>query len=179
MKDGVYQKELSTHTYTYMAKKSKQLPDIAELKEYLDYDPDSGLFTWTKLRSKYCNMKVGDVAGSVNQKGYIRIKFNGDELQAHRLAWLFHYGVDPGEMDIDHENGNRTDNRISNLRLATFQQNVWNRVPKGYKERNGKFYSLIKIKGKETHLGVFDCPLLAHLAHMAKRKELYGQWCRA
>ena len=159
--------------------KFKKLPDIAELKEYLDYNPDTGLFTWLKLTGKYSNVKVGDVAGYVSQKGYIRISFNGNKIQAHRLAWLFHYGVDPGEMDIDHENRDRTDNRISNLRLATTQQNSWNRIPKGYKEKRGKFYSQIKIKGKEIHLGVFDCPLLAHLCHMDKRKELCGEWCPA
>ena len=181
MKDGVYQKELTTFLpLNLMSRKSKKtkylkLPSLTMLKHYLDYNPETGVFTVVKSRStKY---KVGDTAGRLDPSGYLRISFFGKIYYANRLAWLFHYGVDPGDKQVDHKNGNRSDNKISNLRLATNQQNLWNQRPNGYVKEGKKFRAHIKINGEYLSLGLFDCPLLAHLCHMDKRKELCGEWC--
>jgi hypothetical protein len=86
-----------------------------QLKEALDYNPDTGLFTWKKLPKAAHRKKVGEIAGSHDEKGYIRIGINGTVYKSHRLAWLYVYGQWPSKI-IDHVNGVNDDNRISNLR---------------------------------------------------------------
>jgi len=55
------------------------------------------------------------MAGSVHSTGYVRIGVDGGKYTAHCLAWLYTHGVWPSDQ-IDHINGNRSDNRIANLR---------------------------------------------------------------
>jgi len=94
------------------------LPSQAELKELLEYDSVSGVFRW-KVVSNY-RVHIGDEAGTVSpgEKPYIRIGINHQIYRAHRLAWMMHYGEDPGDLQIDHINGVHDDNRIVNLRLV-------------------------------------------------------------
>lgn len=91
------------------------------LHELLDYSPDTGLFTWKVARAG--RIKAGDVAGNLNNTGYIQITVDGTAYYAHRLAWLYIHGKFP-ENHIDHINGVRDDNRISNLRDVTPQENT-------------------------------------------------------
>src|SRR5690606_34614864 len=93
------------------------------LKELLYYDPETGIFTRLVGRSGP-RARAGDVAGSDNGKGYIRIYVDGRPYKAHRLAWFYMHGEWPEE--IDHRNGERADNRLSNLRPVTRQQNNLN-----------------------------------------------------
>ena len=105
------------------------MADITQalLHEMLDYNKDSGVFVW-KVRSAQ-KIRVGDIAGTVNAKGYVGIKLFGKRYLAHRLAWMYINGEFPDSF-IDHANTVRTDNRIDNLRLSTHQEN----------KRNGKLY---------------------------------------
>jgi HNH endonuclease len=59
--------------------------------------------------------KAGAVAGELDQDGYVVIELDGTEYYAHDLAWKMTYGVDP-RSPLEHINGNRSDNRIANLR---------------------------------------------------------------
>lgn len=93
-----------------------------ELKHRLSYSEETGLFTWVNPTVNNC--KVGSEAGT-SLNGYRRIMVNGRIYMAHRLAWLYVHGYTP-EHEIDHINGNRSDNRICNLRLATHKQNMEN-----------------------------------------------------
>ena len=77
----------------------------------LHYDPDTGVFTWRSKPNR--RVKIGTVAGWSNL-GYVTITVDTKYYQAHRLAWMYVYGVDPGDMLVDH-NGDRSDNRLSNL----------------------------------------------------------------
>src|SRR5690554_2331296 len=88
----------------------------------LSYDPETGHFHWAVQRSR---IKVGMRAGSITDEGYVAIKVMGRSYKAHRLAWLFHYGSPVPEF-IDHINGDRSDNRIANLREANRTQNQAN-----------------------------------------------------
>ena len=84
------------------------------LKELLDYDPKTGIFTWKYANN---NRKAGSKAGYKAKDGYIAISIDSKRYLAHRLVWLFVYGHFP-KYDIDHINRIRDDNRIENLQKA-------------------------------------------------------------
>lgn len=132
------------------------------LRELLSYDAETGVF-YRKIA--LCNsVKPGDIAGSDDGEGYIRIRVDGVTHRAHRLAWLYVTGAWPAE-EIDHINGNRGDNRIANLREATHAENGQNRaIPRnsrskrhgvGWDKKAGKWRARIKSKGVEVTLGHF------------------------
>jgi hypothetical protein len=97
------------------------LPKAERVRQVLDYQPDTGVFTW-KVRLTNVS-RVGSIAGCTNPKGYVNISLDGKTISAARLAWLYVTGEDPGSMEIDHINRVRSDNRFINLRLATRKQN--------------------------------------------------------
>jgi len=157
----------------------------AEVRHLLRYDPDTGTFFW-RVDTK--NTAAGDVAGSRQSRGYWHIKINRRLYMAHRLAWLYVTGEWPiGH--IDHISGARSDNRFSNLRIATNSENAWNsRVRsnnasgyKGvhYKKRLNKFVAQINVGGRVRHLGVFKTAAEAHAAYWNAAKEHFGAFARA
>jgi len=95
----------------------------ARLKELMEYSPTTGLFIRKKTTSNRAN--VGDVAGTISN-GYIRIKINHKIYMAHRLAWFYVEGFFPTNIDIDHINMDRADNRWANLRLVSRSCNMRN-----------------------------------------------------
>lgn len=114
------------------------------LKELLRYDAATGSFFWCVNRGG--RTRAGDLAGRIAVGGYVRIRVDGCEHMAHRLAWLYVYGETPSS-HIDHINGNAADNRIENLRLATpfeNQQNV------GLKKSNRSGYVGVCWQTKES-----------------------------
>lgn len=98
-----------------------------DLHQLLNYNPDTGVFTWAQNRpSRYG--RRGDPAGSLHSSGYIHIRIAGNLYKAHRVAWCYVHGHWPAEQ-IDHINQVKHDNRIDNLRLATPSENSRNRGP--------------------------------------------------
>src|SRR5436190_23425691 len=93
-----------------------------KLKEVLDYDPETGLFTSRVSRG---GRPASARAGCVTTKGYIKLSLCQKRYYAHRLAWLYVYGEWPSKQ-IDHINCVTDDNRIANLREATSAQNITN-----------------------------------------------------
>ena len=169
------------------SKGTEQISDaqlLSELKEYLSYDPESGAFTW--IKSPCYHIKNGRIANSRDKKGYIQIMLKGRYFLAHRLAWLFYYGLMPKDC-IDHINGVKFDNRICNLREATNAQNVQNvtkpsRANKtGYlgvswDNTNKKFKAVISVNGRHKHIGRFTSAEEAYEAYLTKKRE-YHEFC--
>ncbi len=151
----------------------KQLPTEV-IQAELDYNPDTGEFIW-KAGRKGRRKK----AGSKNVRGYIIIGLDGTTYFAHRLAWLLHTGEDVGDRSIDHINGDKSDNRIVNLRVATHGENLIaaQHSAKGICKRKNRWEAKIRIKGTKW-TAQFDCPLIAHIAYVDKRKEMCGEWAK-
>lgn len=157
----------------------------AELKRKLHYDPETGLFTWKM--SPALVIKAGDVAGCVNDLGYIRIRINYKHIRAHRLVWLYVYGYIPN-CDIDHINMIKTDNRLCNLREATRSQNKANcgktkRNSSGFKgvssnKNLNKWTARICINYKTHHLGSFNTPEDASEAYQTAARKYHGDFYR-
>lgn len=154
------------------------------LREVLSYDPETGIFTW---RVSAGTRAKGKRAGCENDNLYVLIRVDGVSYKAHRLAWQHYYGTAPST-DLDHINGVRSDNRISNLRPATRGENLRN-SPKhrdnksGFKgvywsKWAGKWHARIMISYKRIHLGFFDDPREASDAYEAKARELFGEFYR-
>ena len=96
-----------------------ELPPVERLHELFYYE-DGVLY---RRVSASFNTRAGDRAGSLKQSGYIGVAVGRKLYLAHRLIWTMHHGVIPAGMEIDHINGDKADNRIENLRLATRSEN--------------------------------------------------------
>ena len=155
-------------------------PELA--RALLDYDPMSGALYWRHSQGR---QRKGTLAGTTHPAGYTRICLGGRLHFAHRIAWVIYYGS-PAPDVIDHINGLRSDNRISNLRAATKSLNAANvQKPKRNKyglagvkkERNSNNYvARIRIKGKTQVIGRFTSAIEAHMAYRAASIEHYGEF---
>lgn len=140
------------------------------LKELFNYDPLSG-----KLTSKY-----GNVCGESSKSGYyISVNVEGKTYKAHRLAWLYMYGEFPNGL-IDHKNEDKTDNRISNLRIASDSTNQHNRFKSKehkllgafFHKPSGKWRASIMVNKQRINLGTFSTEIEAHNTYM-EAKRIY------
>jgi hypothetical protein len=153
----------------------------SELKEVLNYDPDTGIFTW-KI-SPAPQVKQNKIAGSLTSQGYIVITINRKLYPAHRLAWLYVHGEMPKKF-IDHINTIKSDNKLSNLRDASRIKNGQNQI-KAHKnnisgflgvtwyERTKSWVAKIKNNGKLIHLGYYKNPELAYESYLCMKRKIH------
>ena len=141
----------------------------SELKSLLTYDPKTGVFTrYGKVPCTY-------------RGGYLLLRVKRKLYSAHRLAWLWVHGEFP-EVQIDHINGVKDDNRIENLRNVTSRQNAQNAklsalstskcTGVSWKKCAAKWVAYITFDYKITALGRFDSLLDAACARKSEEIRL-------
>jgi hypothetical protein len=173
--------------------KFKPLPPLEELKEYLDYNPDTGIIIWKKITSN--RVKVGREAGGYRSLLWcptVRVEktigFQGHRYLLSRIIYFMYHGEDPAELTIDHIDGNPLNNKISNLRLATKGQNSCNKKLQinnksgvsGVYFRNdiNKWTASIQVCGKKTTLGYWWTKKEAIQARKEAEKKYFGKFRR-
>lgn len=155
------------------------------LRAVLSYDPETGIFRW--LQSTGPRAVIGAIAGTIDHKGYRRIRIDGIKEAAHRLAFLHIEGRWPAAQ-VDHINRNRADNRWDNLREATQTENSRNLLSprslsgsglKGaYPTRGGRWQAIITVDRQTIYLGTFDTESEAHLAYRQMAAIHFGDFAR-
>ena len=167
--------------------------------EVFTYDLSSGILTWKPRLSgsaadKRFNTKTaGKVAGAVaagkyNRPRGIAIGYRGKDFYAHRIVWEMHNGEIPIHMVIDHINGDATDNRLTNLRLATREQNYHNqgislKNTSGIKgvhfdNARGLWKSEIRAFNRVISLGRFKTKGMAAVARAKAALRYHGEFAR-
>ena len=147
----------------------------------LDYDKQTGHLYWKAPKNKKL---AGRPAGCINSGGYRVIQIDGLLRLAHRVVWLLCVGRDP-DHDVDHINGDRSDNRFENLRDVLRNHNNQN-IRRPYSTsstgllgahrcggKRGGFQSSIHANGKCIALGHFKTAEEAHAAYMRAKRELH------
>lgn len=158
--------------------------DYQALRDYLWYDPITGIFVWKKAPST--RIKVGTIAGARHTAGYIQIQFRGLLYFGHRVAWFFLTGSVPEE--VDHRDGVRFWNAETNLRLASrsqqgantgmFSHNTSGFKGVSYEKRRGKWEAHYTLNRRKKFVGYFDSPEAAAAARDAAFKGVFGEFAR-
>jgi hypothetical protein len=155
--------------------------DAETLRSIVVYEEDTGILRWRNDNKTISWIKAGDIVGGGSKKnGYLSTSIRRKQYYQHRLVWLYVYGEWPAG-SIDHINGDRSDNRIVNLRLATASENQHNRkktknrdTPVGaYKHYRGTWYSSIMVNKVKKYLGSFKTAEEAAEAYAKAKKELH------
>ena len=154
------------------------------LREILDYSPETGIFRWKVSRGG--TARAGSIAGWKRPDGYVRINVDRKLHYAHRLAWLYVYGQRVTK-EIDHINGDPSDNRIANLREASHSENLANQKLRadnkaGFKGvsalADGTYLAAVQRQGEKVVAGYFRDPKKASVAYLSSAQTVYGDFAR-
>lgn len=158
---------------------------VADVLSQVRYCEETGQFHWAITR---CKAREGNVAGSIDAEGYVKLFLFGRLVSAHRVVWFIKTGAWPSAA-IDHINTLRADNRWSNLRRATVYENSLNRGKQknntsGYKgvswnAKKRKWKAAITANSRPRHLGYFADPEAAHQAYTSAALKLHADFARA
>ena len=158
------------------------------LREHFRYEPETGHLFWAKSDSKHRRKLVNPI-GLHDKDGYIivctSLSGKSKNYRVHRLIWIYVHGHIANH--IDHINGVRDDNRLCNLREATHQQNMMNRVRHKsksaftgvYVSPNGRrWIAQISSNGSMKYIGSFGTPEEASFAYEKIRSEMFKEFAR-
>jgi hypothetical protein len=156
------------------------------LRQLLDYSPETGVLIWRKRSNEFFKKDVDARRWNAKNAGKEAFTFSdergqkagaifGKTFSAHRVIWAWMTGRWPAQ-EIDHINGNPSDNRWVNLRAVTHQENCQNRSIRAdnksgvqgvrKKQSTGRWIAYISVKGKAKHIGSFKCKTAAVFARM-------------
>lgn len=151
---------------------------LERLRQVLRYESETGNFYWIHRGTR--KEKLGQNASIVRSHGYLNICIDSQYYYTHRLAWFYVYGEWPKV--IDHINGNKTDNRIKNLRSVDQRSNVQN-VVKARKHNASKVLGAHKTKygfsasvvhnGQNIYVGHYKTAEEAHNAYLEAKRKLH------
>jgi hypothetical protein len=168
------------------ARAAKARPTIEELREYLDYEPETGVLRWKKAVGR---IKAGEIAGGIGWPrpsfAYWKLRFKGCMMWGHRVAFALHHGRWP-EPQCDHIDGNGLNNRADNLRECSRSQNNMNRntprtnkssVKGVYRHADGGYVASVQMLRKQYR------KYFRHLEDAAAwakqlREQLHGEFAR-
>ena len=182
----------------------RQLPSPEVVRQLLTYEPETGSLFWKKRTPEWfaddgfhpaerqCRQWNSRHAGEkaftpINSRGYHTGAIFGKMLLAHRVAWVIAHGRWP-EHFLDHINGIRSDNRLSNLREATHAENSRNsgmqaNNTSGFRgvrldARYGRWQARITVNQRQKHLGYFDSAEDAAEAYASGARRYHGEFAR-
>ena len=155
-----------------------------QLKELVEYK-DGFLFAKVKWANK---ISMGFPLGSKNKDGYLQFSIQRKKHYVHRLVFLYHYGFLPES--VDHIDGDKSNNRIENLRAASLHQNNYNVKTRkssksGFKnvnwnKKNNNWNVTLAANNKSMYFGAFDDLELASLVAEEARNLYHGEYaCHA
>jgi len=147
---------------------------------------DGKLYCKTKTSHKSNKVQIGQEIGSLTGSEYLRTKVAYKEYYVHKIVFLMHHGYTP--QIVDHIDGNRTNNRIENLRAVNLSQNQHNRAKSknnksGFKnvswcKRTGKWQVVIGLNSLSLHFGRFQDIELADLVAQEARDKYHKEFSR-
>ncbi len=153
----------------------------SEIMRLVNYDPNTGIFSWASSR---VGCKKGEIVGNISPTGYVRIGLNRTSYLAHRIAWVYMTGKWP-VYDIDHIDGNPSNNKFENLRDVSTGTNVQN--VKGARsdsktkllgvdmhKRDNLYRARIMVDGKRKTLGYFKNMDEAYSVYLEAKRMLHN-----
>ena len=177
---------------------AKILPDLALLRQIFRYDAEQGVLYhatrplsmfkneryWRAWHTKYSGKPISNNQG----RGYSVVSIAGPSYPISRVVYKLHHGIEPPAV-VDHVNGNTHDNRIANLRGATWAQNLMNRPRQsnnktGYKgvywcSHFNRFVAQICANGRVISLGKFKSAEAARDAYAAAARKYHGEFAKS
>lgn len=172
-----------------MAEKKLRSISQEKVKSLFSYSSKLGGLVYKKRHGRtanYMHRVPGTRAGFTHSRGYRHVAIGRIQFKEHILVWIYFYGTVPKNMQIDHKNGVRDDNRISNLRLATSNNNQHNRGKnknnssgfKGVYWHQNKWKAVIMVNRKTIVIGSFDNAAKAGKAYDDAAKKLHGKYAK-
>jgi hypothetical protein len=156
--------------------------DLDVIREAFEVNENTGQLINKINRRK---ARSGEIAGTPRPDGYLQVCVNRTILLVHRVIFALENGY-WSDLEIDHINGNKKDNRPSNLREATKSQNGANKrlCRNGLKgaswcKRAKKWRATLRKDGKQLHIGLFNTAHEAHEAYVSAAARYHGQYARA
>lgn len=165
-----------------MTSSHRPMPTVERLFQLFSLDRETGYLT----HNKKFGIKEGSIAGSKTTQGYIRVKADGHLYLAHRVVFKMENGFDPFDLEVDHINGCKSDNRPSNLRTATRNQNRQN--TKAYKsnkhnakgvwfdDRRSAYFCAVQANKVREQFGPFKSLSDAVRCYESEAKSRFGEF---